>query len=85
MMIVQREDYSDIEKKQVNYDHISGTILGFDTPENDVDDETYVLKLPNIPDEELPYISIVTPTYRRRKLFSMAIRNFQNFIYPKEK
>ena len=47
MMIVQREDYSDIEKKQVNYDHISGTILGFDTPENDIEDETYVLKFEN--------------------------------------
>ena len=85
MMIVQKEDYSDIEKKPVNYDHIAGSILGFDTPENDVVDGSYVLKLPNVKDEDLPYVSIVTPTYRRRKLFSIAIRNFKNFIYPREK
>ena len=34
---------------------------------------------------DLPKISIITPTYKRRKIFSMAIRNFENFIYPKDK
>ena len=35
--------------------------------------------------EDLPYISIVTPTYNRKKLFKMAIYNYKNIYYPKEK
>ena len=62
-----------ILKKQVNYDHISGSILGFDTPENDVVDGNYVLKLPNIPEDELPYVSIVTPTYKEENCFQLQL------------
>ena len=43
------------------------------------------LKLPNIDDTELPNVSIITPTKNRRFIFNLAIYNFNNFIYPKEK
>ncbi|GAG22205.1 unnamed protein product, partial [marine sediment metagenome] len=43
------------------------------------------LKLGDIPDSELPNISICTPTADRRWIFPLAIRNFYNFIYPKNK
>ncbi len=33
----------------------------------------------------LPNVSIITPTYNRRKMFPLAINNFQEFNYPKEK
>lgn len=36
-------------------------------------------------DENLPPISIITPTYNRRHLFKIAMANFLNFTYPKEK
>ena len=62
------------------------TLNGLRLPENSIDENgNYVLKLPNISDSDLPKISIITPTYKRRKIFSMAIRNFENFIYPKDK
>jgi len=62
------------------------TLKGLRIPEYVIDnDNNYILKLPNIKDEELPKVSIITPTYNRRKLFSMALRNFENFIYPKNK
>lgn len=48
-------------------------------------DGHYVLKLPQIDNNELPYISIITPTGNRRKLFSIAINNFHEIIYPKNK
>ena len=48
-------------------------------------DGHYVLKLPQINNNELPYISIITPTGNRRRLFSIAINNFQEIIYPKNK
>ena len=86
MICLQREGFSDIENKEVNYDFMQHTLKGLRLPESDVDrDGNYVLKLPNIPDSELPAISIITPTYNRRKLFNMAIFNFNNFIYPKNK
>ena len=43
------------------------------------------LKLGDIPDLDLPTITICTPTGNRRSLFSLAIRNFMNFIYPEDK
>jgi hypothetical protein len=36
-------------------------------------------------DENLPTVSIITPTYNRRHFFKLAINNFINFRYPKEK
>lgn len=35
--------------------------------------------------ENLPKVSIITPTRNRRHLFSLAIRNFANTVYPKDK
>ena len=36
-------------------------------------------------EEELPRVSIITPTYNKRKFFKLAIRNFQKADYPKDK
>jgi GR25 family glycosyltransferase involved in LPS biosynthesis len=86
MMAIQKEDYSDIEKREVNYDFMQYTLNGLRLPEHEVDKNgNYVLKLDNIKLSDLPKISIITPTYKRRKLFSMALNNYENFIYPKNK
>jgi len=86
MIAIQKEGYSDIEGKEVNYDFMQQTLQGLRLPESGVDEEgNYVLKLPEIKDEDLPKVSIITPTYNRRKLFDMALRNFENFNYPKNK
>jgi GR25 family glycosyltransferase involved in LPS biosynthesis len=85
MPVIQEEGFSDIEGQKVNYDFMQSTLHGFMKPEHEKVDDNYILKLPNIPNEELPCVSIVTPTYERRKLIYMAIRNFNDFIYPKEK
>jgi hypothetical protein len=45
----------------------------------------FILKLPQIEDEDLPYVSIITPTRNRRKMFNIAIKNYSEFIYPREK
>jgi hypothetical protein len=39
----------------------------------------------NMPDEDLPSVSIITPTYNRRNFFNLAVNNFNNFKYPKDK
>ena len=86
MIAIQKEGYSDIENQEVSYDFMQQTLKGLRSPEYEVDkDGNYVLKLINIPDDDLPKVSIITPTYKRRKLFSMALRNFENFNYPKNK
>ena len=43
------------------------------------------LNLPLIPDELLPSVTIVTPTYNRHEYFEIAIRNYKNFNYPRDK
>ena len=37
-----------------------------------------ILKLPNISDEDLPYVSIITPTRNRRFIFELTIHQFRN-------
>ena len=38
-----------------------------------------------ITDDMLPNVTLITPTGNRRKLFSIAIRNFHTIIYPENK
>jgi glycosyltransferase involved in cell wall biosynthesis len=86
MCAIQRDGESDIEGRYVNYDFMTKTLDGLQLPEYEVDnDQNYILKLPDIPVDDLPKVSIITPTYNRRKMFNMAIRNFENFDYPRNK
>ena len=86
MIAIQKEGYSDIEGREVSYDFMQNTLKGLRSPEYDIDKEgNYILKLMNMDEKDLPMVSIITPTYKRRKIFDMAIRNFQNFIYPANK
>ena len=85
MLAIQRSGYSDIEKKMVNYDFMTKTLKGLMMPEHEIVDKNYVLKLPDIDEKDLPHVSIITPTYDRRHLFSLALYNFNNFVYPKDK
>ena len=36
-------------------------------------------------DEDLPKVSIITPTYNRKRFFELTLRNFQKTDYPKDK
>ena len=36
-------------------------------------------------DDDLPTVSVITPTYNRKYLFDLAIRNFTNTDYPEDK
>ena len=36
-------------------------------------------------DDDLPTVSIITPTYNRKYLFNLAIRNFEKTDYPEDK
>jgi glycosyltransferase involved in cell wall biosynthesis len=85
MICIQRPGYSDIEGKEVSYEFMQDTLNSFKKPESDVVDGQYVLKLPVIPSEELPMVSIVTPTYNRRRMFALALRNFTEQLYPADK
>ena len=86
MCAIQRDGESDIEGRYVNYDFMTKTLDGLQLPEYEIDNEqNYILKLPDIPVSDLPKVSIITPTYNRRKMFNMAIRNFENFDYPMNK
>ena len=86
MCCIQNEGFSDIEGRDVNYDFMQHTLNGLRIPEHEINNEGhYVLKLPNIQMKDLPKISIVTPTYNRRKLFNIALNNYERFNYPKNK
>lgn len=86
MIAIQNSGYSDIEGCEVDYGFMEMTLYGLKQPEHEITDEgEYILKLPDFPDTELPRVSIITPTYKRRNLFNIALRNFMQFEYPPEK
>jgi hypothetical protein len=87
MICLQESGYSDIEGREVDYSFMQQTLRGLRQAESRVspEDGSYTLLLPEIPTEDLPMVSIVTPTKNRYDLFPMAIRNFVYFDYPKEK
>lgn len=84
----QKDGYSDIEGKMLSYSlrTLEDVIEILDAPHN-YNEETmeYILKSKNYSDEELPFVSILTPTKNRRKFFKMAVHCFLNYDYPHEK
>ena len=91
MICIQRPGFSDIEGREVSYEFMQETLQRFREPEHEEvkDHETgnlsYVMKLPDIADADLPGVTVITPTYNRRKLFALAERNFTTQNYPKER
>ena len=43
------------------------------------------LDIPSLTYEQLPTVSICTITYKRHKIFELAIHNWKHFLYPKDK
>ena len=41
--------------------------------------------IPVIPEKRLEYVSILTPTFNRRKCLPLMVKNIMNFDYPKDK
>ena len=84
----QLDTYSDIEQKYIKYlfktpeYFVAINKLKLNQEENG-DLSLYIKK--NYDDEDLPHISIVTPTKNRKKIFELAIHNFQSFDYPRDK
>ena len=64
---------------------MKNTLTGFQKPESEEVDGSYIMKLDHIDDNDYPAVSIVTPTCNRRHVFSMAVRNFYEFAYPPDK
>lgn len=87
MIAGQRDCYSDIEGKQVAYCFKTPAMLQKIKMCRHEMLEEEVIKVKNnlFTDEELPKVSILTPTYNRRKFFKLAISNFLRQDYPKDK
>ena len=85
MIAIQKPGFSTIENREVNYDFMKKTLDGLKKPNYTIENDNYVLKLDPISAENLPKVSIITPTYNRTKLFPLAINNFNNFDYPRNK
>lgn len=49
------------------------------------EDGSKSLNLPNITENELPAVSVVTITKNRKKFFPICIYNWKHFIYPEQK
>lgn len=85
VMIKQRNDYSDIEKRNVNYDTDNILRNPYQQVSHEIKDNQYILKSDDIEDKDLPNVSIITPTRNRKNLFVLALNNFYNISYPMKK
>ena len=85
MICIQKSGHSDIENREVEYSFMEKSIYGLRKPNYEITDGEYKLKLPDIPFEKLPCVSIITPTKDREWIFSLPTFNFSRFIYPPEK
>lgn len=84
----QKEGFSDIEQKYLKYtlSDIDDFIKIKQSP-HEYNEKTldFKLKLKNFNDEDLPKVSILTPTKNRKNFFEMAIHCFKNYDYPEKK
>ena len=86
MICIQKSGYSDIEEEEIDYDFMEKSIYGLRKPPHEITKEgSFKLKYPEIKTENLPSISIITPTKNREWIFSLPFFNLSRFIYPKEK
>ena len=86
MIAHQRTGYSNIEQRMVKY-ALKDAEYYKEIKEinHKIVDGNYIINGSAISDKDLPYVSILTPTYNRRKYFPIAITCFKHFIYPKDK
>ncbi len=86
MFASQFEDVSDIENRKINYDHIFSTLEGYQKPNHNIVDNQYILKLDDIENDKLPFVSLITPIGDNRSwLFPNSYQNFLDIDYPSEK
>lgn len=83
MLIIQQNGFSECEQKFIDYSLMKQSMDGFKKPEFETKSGNYVLKLDKL--QKYPHVSIITPTFNRRNMFPMAIKNFNDFNYPKDK
>ena len=83
----QLAGYSDIVKKNIDYKYTTSPedLIPFQEPDYEQVENNIRLKLKNYTDIELPTVSIITPTKDRKVFFELAIHNFINQDYPKDK
>lgn len=85
IMVTQVDGYSDIENKYTNYDLPLENEKAYNQIPHEIINGEYIINTGNISDDNLPYVSIITPTRNRKKFFPIALNNFYNFTYPQEK
>lgn len=88
--VYQRSDYSDIEGSIMNYAQMAWSVWGCPKPVMKANESgELVVSMPNHvlkkPIEEIPTVSIITPTYGRAKFFPWVFWNIAQQVYPMQK
>ncbi len=85
LITTQKSGYSDIEEKHVSYDDY--TVVN-EEPYREAQHTSidgYQLILDPLDEQNLPKVSIITPTYNRRHIVSLMLNNFKQCSYPAHK
>ena len=82
---IQKNGYSDIEGREVEYSFMKNSIYGLRQPTFTIQDGNYTLNFPEVKEEDLPGVSLITPTKDREWIFSLPRFNISRFQYPPDK
>ena len=86
MRFIQHDGISDLTQKYELYkENMINSFNDFFIPQHTIKNDLYNLKLPDMKDDELPKISVVTIVNNSRDIFSLTLRNFEESFYPKDK
>ena len=86
IQIIQHGDYSDIEGCEVDYSPMVHTAWGIPKPNMERGEEGELrVPLPSFTENELPTVSIITPTWARSHLWGWTLRNVLTQWYPLQK
>jgi hypothetical protein len=85
MRFIQQDGQSDITGKYELYKGMEDSFRSFFVPQHTIKDDMFNLKLPEIMDDDLPKISVVTLVNNCRDIYSLSLRNFEESFYPKDK
>jgi hypothetical protein len=93
--VIQKNGYSDIKKRYLSYGQQSTQFLtddekmlvkNIDSVKMVKSDEGgYKMDLQNFQDDDLPLVTLLTPTTNKKEFFSFVIRNFYLLQYPTNK
>ena len=85
MRFIQQDGQSDITGKYELYKGMEDSFRNFFVPQHTLKDDMFNLKLPDISEEDLPKISVITVVNNCRDIYSSKFKKFRRIFLSQRK